>query len=207
MLRISTTVLLVMVLVTGCATQQGTSALECGGGGAAAALILCKLAHGSDASCAALAVGAGAAGAAICYSYADKVQKHRAQLAGHEKDLNAQIQYLHSLNQDTEELDKQLAAKVTAVTKSTDQTVASLAQGQATQADLNRQRQALDNEVKAAQTQVNAAAQELKSAQQFRSQQTSGPSSALDAEIARLQDLLNQAQRNTSALAAQRQRI
>jgi uncharacterized protein YgiM (DUF1202 family) len=199
--------LLVVFLVAGCATQQGTSALECGGGGAAAALILCKLANGSDASCAALAVGAGAAGAAICYSYADKIQKHRAQLAGHEKDLNARIQYLHTVNQDTEDLNKQLAAKVVTVTKSTDQAVASLAQRQTTQADLNRQRQALDNEVKAAQTQVNAAAQELKAAQQFRAQQTSGPSTALDAEIARLQDLLNQAERNTSALAAQRQRI
>jgi hypothetical protein len=200
------TALLVVILVTGCATQQGTSALECGGGGAVAALILCKLAKGSDASCAALAAGAGAAGAVICYSYADKIQKRRAQLAGHEKDLNAQIQYLQTVNQDTEDLNKQLAAKVTTVTKSTDQAVASLAQGQTTQAELSKQRQALDNEVKAAQTQVNAAAQELKSAQQFRDQQTS-PSSVYDAEIARLQDLLNQAQRNTSALAAQRQRI
>ena len=112
MVKKSITALLVVFLVTGCATQQGTSALECGGGGAAAALILCKLAKGSDASCAALAVGAGAAGAAICYSYADKIQKHRAQLAGHEKDLNAQIQYLDSVNRDTEDLNKQLAAKV-----------------------------------------------------------------------------------------------
>ena len=204
MVKKSITALLVVFLVTGCATQQGTSALECGGGGAAAALILCKLAHGSDASCAAVAVGAGASGAAICYSYADKIQKRRAQLAGHEKDLNAQIQYLHTVNQDTEDLNKQLAAKVVTVTKSTDQAVASIAQGQTTQAELTKQRQALDNEVKAAQTQVNAAAQELKSAQQFRAQQTSG---AYDAEIARLQDLLNQAQRNTSALAAQRQRV
>jgi hypothetical protein len=206
MVQKAITALLVVFLVTGCATQQQTSALECGGGGAVAAVILCKLAKGNDATCAALAVGAGAAGAAICYSYADKIQKHRAQLAGHEKDLNAQIQYLHTVNQDTEDLNKQLAAKVVTVTKSTDQAVAAIAQGQTTQAELNKQRQGLDNEVKAAQTQVNAAAQELKSAQQFRAQQT-GPSSAYDAEIARLQDLLNQAQRNTSALAAQRQRI
>lgn len=207
MVKSSIAALVTAVLVSGCATQQGTSALECGGGGAVAALVLCKLAKGNDATCAALAAGTGAAGAAICYSYADKVQKRRAQLAGHENDLDAQIRYLHTVNQDTEELNKQLAAKVAAVTKSTDQAVAAVAQGQTNLAELNRERAGLDNEVKAAQTQVDAAAKELKSAQAFRAKHASEPGGPYDAEIARLQDLLNQAQTNTSAIAAQRLRL
>jgi septal ring factor EnvC (AmiA/AmiB activator) len=194
-------------LVAGCATEEGSSAVECGGGTAAGALILCKLFGGSNQSCAALAVGAGAAGAAICYSYASKIQKHRRELAGHEQDLDARIKYLRQVNQDTEELNNQLAAKVASVTKSTDQAVDAITRGQASQAQLAQTRQVLDNEVQAAQRQVNTVAQELQSAQQFRAQQTSGPSFELDDQIARLQNLLNQAQRSTSALAAQRQRI
>jgi septal ring factor EnvC (AmiA/AmiB activator) len=198
-------------MVAGCATQAGTSestsALECGGGAAAGALILCKLFGGNNQACAALAVGAGAAGAAICYSYASKIQKHRRELAGHEEDLDARIRYLRQVNQDTEELTNQLAAKVTALTKSTDQAADALARGQATQAQLAQTRQVLDNEVQAAQRQVNTVAQELQSAQQFRAQHTSAASFELDTEIARLQSLLNQAQRSTSAMASLSQRI
>lgn len=206
-LRMRIAVLGVSLVAAGCATQQGNAALECGGGGAAGAILLCKLAGGSDKSCAAIAVGAGAAGAAICYSYASKIQKHRQELAGHENDLDARIKYLHGVNQDTQQLNQQLAAKVTSVTQSTDQTVDAVGKGQETQAQLTQQRQALDNEVKAAQAQVDTAAQELKSAKQFQARQPPGSSAQLDSEIARLQDLLSEAQRDTSALAAQRQRI
>ena len=199
--------LLLMLLVSGCSTPQQTSALECGGGGAVAALLLCKLAGGSDASCGAIAVGAGAAGAAVCYSYADRIQKRRQALAGKENDLDARIRYLQGVNRDTEELNKQLAAKVNAVTRSTDQAVVALRNGQATQAALTRERQALDREVQSAQAQVDTAARELDSARQFRSRQATVASNDLDAEITRLEGLLNQAQSNTTALAAQRQRI
>jgi predicted nucleic acid-binding Zn-ribbon protein len=192
--------------LAGCATQQQTSALECGGGSAAAAVLLCLLAGGNEKTCAAVAVGAGAAGAAICYSYADNIQKRRKELAAQGDSLSAHLKYLQGVNQDTEALNTQLAAKVTEVTKSTDHAVDALAKGQMAQADLAQQRQALDKQVNAAQAQVNTAAQELQSARQFRAQQTT-PSANLDAEIARLQDLLDQAQRSTSALAAQRQRL
>jgi uncharacterized phage infection (PIP) family protein YhgE len=192
--------------LAGCATEQQTSALECGGGSAAAAVLLCLLAGGNEKTCAAVAVGAGAAGAAICYSYADKIQKRRKELAAQGDSLSAHLKYLQGVNQDTEALNTQLAAKVTEVTKSTDQAVDAVAKGQMAQADLAQHRQALDKQVNAAQTQVNTASQELQSARQFRAQQPT-PSANLDAEIARLQDLLDQAQRSTSALAAQRQRL
>jgi hypothetical protein len=198
--------LLLACALAGCATEQGTSALECGGGSAAGAILLCLLAGGNEKTCAAVAVGAGAAGAAICYSYADNIQKRRKELAAQGDSLSAHLKYLQGVNQDTEALNTQLAAKVTAVTKSTDHAVDALAKGQLAQADLAHQRQALDKQVSDAQAQVNAAAQELQSARQYSAKQPT-PSPSLDAEIARLQDLLTQAQRSTSAMAAQRQRI
>jgi septal ring factor EnvC (AmiA/AmiB activator) len=200
-------ILLLVCALTGCATQQETSAVECGAGGAVLAVVICKMAHGNDASCAAIGAGAGAAGAAICYSYANNIQKRRQALAAQGDTLNAHLKYLQGVNQDTATLNSQLAAKVTAVTNSTDQAVNALAKGQMTQAELAHQRQALDAQVTAAQAQVNTATQELQSARQYRAQQGTAPSPALDAEIARLQELLSQAQSSTSALAAQRQRI
>lgn|SRR5271165_61142 len=199
--------LLLACAMTGCATQQQTSALECGAGGAVAAILLCKLAGGNDKSCAAIAVGVGAAGGAICYSYANNIQKRRKELAAQGDTLSAHLKYLQGVNHDTEVLNTQLTTQVNSVTKSTDQAVDSLAKGQMTQADLTHQRQALDNQVNAAQAQVNAVSQELQSARQYRAQHAATPSPDMDAEIARLQDLLSQAQRSTSALAAQRQRI
>jgi hypothetical protein len=206
--------LLVTLAVQGCATQQGTSALECGGGGAVAALLVCKLAGGNNQTCAAAAAGVGAAGAAICYSYANKIQQHRKELAQRGDSVNARIQYLQSINKDTDDLNRQLAQRLNAVTQSTDQAVEALARGQTTRDQLARERKSLDNEVKSAQAQVDTADQELRSAQdyraqQFKVQQTSSNAQAneLDAQIARLQNLLSQAQRNTTALAEQRQRI
>jgi archaellum component FlaC len=207
MSRLRVAALGLSLLAAGCATQQGTAALECGGGGAAGAVLLCKLAGGSDQKCAALAVGVGVAGAAICYSYASNIQKHRNELAGHENDLDARIKYLHGVNDDTQELNRQLAAKINVVTQSTDQTADAIAKGTATQDQITQKRKELDNEVKAAQAQVDTAARELKSAKEFQAKQPPGSTAALDAEIARLQGLLNEAQRDTNALAAQRQRI
>jgi len=198
---------LLLPLVASCSSPQRTAALECGGGAAAAAILLCKLSGGNDKTCIPVAVGTGAAGAAICYSYADRIQKRRQALAGQEGSLDARIRYLHGVNQDTEELNRQLAAKVKSVTASTDQAVAALYAGRTSQDQLAQERAALDREVQSAQQQVATAGQELRSAQQFRAQQAAGTTGALDAEIARLQGLLAQAQANTSALAAQRQRI
>jgi hypothetical protein len=194
-------------MLMGCATQEQTSAVECGGGSALGAVLLCKLAGGNNGTCAAIAAGAAAAGAAICYSYASKIQKHRRELVGHEQDLDARIKYLREVNQETVELNRQLATKVDSVTRSTDQVVDIIARGQVTQAQVDHQRQALDKEVKAAQGQVNTVAQELQSAQQFRAQLKSGSSADLDTEIARLQDLLSQAQRSSNVIAAQGMRI
>jgi hypothetical protein len=189
-----------------CATPQQNAALECGAGGALGALLLCELAGGRGPACAAVTAGVGAAGAAACYSYVNHVQKHRQELAGREQDLDARIHYLREVNQDTEQLNQQLAARVADATNSVNQAVAAVQRGQLSQDQLTQQRRALDNQVSSAQTQVAAVSQELRDARQFRAGQ-SGTSADLDTQIQRLQDLLDQAQRNTTALAAQRQRI
>ncbi|MDE3012099.1 MAG: hypothetical protein KGI67_14540 [Pseudomonadota bacterium] len=197
---------LLTAVLAACATAQGTSGVECGVGGALATVALCKAFGGSDKHCAELAILVGGAGGALCYSYAQNIQQRRAALAGKENDLDARIAYLHGLNHDTEELNRQLAERVKVITASTDDAVAALRKGQTSQAQLAEQRRQLDAQVSGAQTQVAAAQQELQSAQAFRARQPA-PAPALDSEIARLEGLLADAQRKTTALAAQRQRI
>ncbi len=76
-----------------------------------------------------------------------------------------------------------------------------------TQSELTQLRAILDNEVSFAQRQLNAASNELQAAEQYRSRQPAPTRAALDAQIARLQALLNEARRQTTALVAQRERI
>jgi len=92
------------------------------------------------------------------------------------------------------------------VTARTDTAVDSLAQSEMTEAELAQLREILYIEVSAAQRQLDAASRELQAAKQYRSRQLP-PTAALDAEIERLQALLNETQRQTSELVAQRQRI
>jgi hypothetical protein len=188
------------------ALQPTVSALECGGGSVSAAIAECRAEGGHTGHCAIVAANAGVSGAAVCYSYAAEIKKRREQLVGQEDQLDAHIRYLQDVNQDTEVLNTELSGKIVEVTARTDTAVDSLAKGEMTQAELNQLRAILDHELTAAQRQLEAMSRELQAAQHYRSRQ-SPEAARLDAEIARLQELLNQAQRDTGALALQRQRI
>jgi hypothetical protein len=189
------------------ALQPTVSAMECGGGSASAAISACRAAGGHTGHCALVAANAGVAGATACYTYAAQVKKRRAQLVGQENQLDAHIRYLQDVNQDTEGLNTELSVKITEVTARTDTAVDSLARGEMTQIELAQLHAILDHEVVAAQRQLDTVSRELQAAQQYRSRQTPEAAARLDAEIARLQELLNQAQRDTAALALQRERI
>lgn len=184
--------------------QPTVSALECGGGSVQKAIASCRAEGGKYGHCALVAWHAGVSDATACYTYASQIHRRREQLVGQENLLDAQISYLKDVNADTERLNAQLADRVQEVTARTDVAVDSLARGEMTGSELAQLRAILDNEVSTAQRQVDAASQELESAQRYRSQHSTA---ALDAQVARLQALLNEAKRRTRDLVAQRQRI
>ena len=187
--------------------QPTVSAFECGGGSVTSAISTCRAAGGHTGHCAIVAVNAGVSGATACYTYATAIKDRREQLVGQEDELDAHIRYLQDVNQDTEVLNTELNVKITEVTERTDTAVDSLATGEMTQAELAQLRAILDQEVAAAQQQLDTVARELQAAEHYRSAQSSETAARLDTEIARLQELLSQAQRDTAALALQRQRI
>ncbi|MDP9090009.1 MAG: hypothetical protein M3O26_14860 [Pseudomonadota bacterium] len=189
------------------ALQPTVSAMECGGGSVSAAIAACRAEGGHTGHCAIVAANAGLSGATACYTYAAQVKNRREQLVGQEDQLDAHIRYLQDVNQDTERLNTQLGSKITEVTARTDTAVDSLAKGEMTQTELEQLHAILDHEVSAARHELDTVSRELQAALQYRSRQPSDAAVKLDAEIARLQELLNQAQRDTGALALQRQRI
>jgi hypothetical protein len=188
------------------AVQPTVSALECGGGSLKATIASCRAEGGHYGHCAILASRAGVSGATACYTYASKIRQRREQLVGQEDQLDTQIRYLQDVNGYTEGLNVELNERIQEVTARTDTAVDSLAQGEMTESELSQLRAILDIEVSSAQRQLDAASRELQAAEHYRSRQQP-PTAALDAEIARLQALLNEAQRQTGALVAQRQRI
>jgi hypothetical protein len=189
------------------ALQPTVSAMECGGGSVSAAISACRAAGGHTGHCAIVAANAGVSGATACYTYAAQVKKRREQLVGQENQLDAHIRYLQDVNQDTEGLNTELSLKITEVTARTDTAVDSLARGEMTQIELAQLRAILDHEVAAGQHQLDTVSRELQAAQQYRSRQPPEAAARLDAQILKLQELLHQVQRDTVALALQRERI
>jgi hypothetical protein len=188
------------------ALQPAVSAFECGGGSVKAAIASCRADGGHYGHCAIVASRAGVSDATACYTYASKIRKRREQLIGQEDQVDAQMRYLRDVNLDTEDLNAELNGRIEEVTARTDTAVDSLAQSEMTESELAQLREILDIEVSSAQRQLDAASRELQAAEQYRSRQLP-PTAALDAEIARLQALLSETQRQTSELVAQRQRI
>jgi hypothetical protein len=189
------------------ALQPTVSAFECGGERVKSTIASCRAEGGHYGRCAILASRAGVSGATACYNYASAIHKRREQLVGQEDQLDAEIRYLQDVNRDTESLNTELSDKIEEATARADTGVESLAQGEMTQSELTQLRAILDNEVSFAQRQLNAASNELQAAEQYRSRQPAPTRAALDAQIARLQALLNEARRQTTALVAQRERI
>lgn len=194
------------LLPTERAIQPTVSAFECGGAGLKATIASCRAEGGHFGHCAILASRTGKSDATACYNYASEIRERREQLVGQEDQLDAQIRYLQDVNLDTEELNQHLNTRIEEVTARADVAVESLAQGEMTESELAQLRAIFDDEVLSAQRQLDEASHELQAAERYRSRQQPS-TAALDAEIARLQALVNDVQRQASALVAQRQRI
>ena len=211
--------LLSTVIVAGCATTGGslsrpaTAGLECGGGAAAAALLACKLAGGSNAVCAAATGGALALGGGACYAFASHYEKRREELAGKENDLDARLKYVKGLNEDSEKLNKQLNTRLAEVSRQADEISSEVEQGTITQGQLANKRAALQKEEQAAKDQVELQKTALEDMKRFQAQQSRTAAkddpriAELDAQIAKQERLLKEAQGATTAFAAKAGRI
>jgi hypothetical protein len=206
---------LLLALMTGCSTvggkpgSSGMAALECGAVGAGIATAICIAAGGKAAACAGAAAGGGALGAGICYTYAQKYEKRRQELAGKENDLDARLKYVRGLNEDSEKLNQDLNARVEQVSKRTDKIVAQVNEGAISRQELIKEREGLLKEENAAKGQVALEKSALDDMKRFqaRQAQAGNESAELDAEIQKQERLLAETQNATRALAAQRQRI
>ena len=192
-----------LMLAAGCATQQQTAVAECAVGGAGLGLVLCKVFGKSDRECAAfVAVGTGL-GAGGCHVYATALAERRKQLAGRENDLDAQLQYVRGLNDDVQRLNADLRGRVDAATQRSRELAAQVGRGGAS---ATAERRRLDDEVKAANQQVELQKTAFQEVKTYQSQRAAA-SPALDAEIARQDRLLADAQRQVAALASLKERV
>jgi hypothetical protein len=194
------------LLLAACATPEQNASLECGAGGVAVGYLACKMMGKSDADCARFAVVTGGVGAVACYSYASRLEKRRQQLAGHENDLDARLQYVRGLNEDGQKLNNELRERVAAASKRTSELETQVSLNRASGDRLAKERQRLDDELKNANQQValqREAINEVKTYQSRRRQ----PSPDLDAEIAKQDRLLADAQRQVDTLASLRERV
>lgn len=194
------------LLAAGCATQQQTSALECGAGAAGVSYLVCKAMGKSDSDCARIAVVGAGLGAAACYSYAGRLEKRKQQLAGRENDLDARLRYVRGLNEDGERLNQELRDRVAVAEKRSNELSGQVKASTAAGEQLARERQRLDDELKAANQQVALQRDALTEVKSYRASRTA-PSPDLDTEIAKQDRLLAEAQRHVDALASLRERV
>jgi hypothetical protein len=197
---------MVCVALTGCATNAGNAGLECGVGGAALGFLACKLAGGSDAQCAGIGVGVGAAGALGCSTYSKHLDDRRKVLASRENSLDAQIQYVQGLNSDTRQLNTELAKRVSTSVQDTNKLVAQIQQQQISRERLVQKRKAQDDLIKASQDEVDKGVQALQTEKDLRAKRRQA-SPELDSAIAQQEQLLSDAQSQVNLLTAQRERV
>lgn len=200
----------VVLFVTGCATQdqqaktEGTAVGALGGALLGAAIG--GLATGS-ARGAAIGAGVGAlTGGVAGFVYANNIVKRREELAGKENDLDAQIKFARGVNEDTQKYNRKLASDVTTFKSDIDRLVAQNKKEQVQNEELLAKKQQLNEKVKTVQNDLASAEEQLQELKSFRSRQTN-PSKELDMEIKKLEGSLAQLKSNTSSLAALNQRI
>ena len=193
-------------LTAACATHQQTASLECGAIGAGGGFLACKLAGGSDASCAATGGAVGLGAGAICYKLSDNLDKHRKELAGHENELDARLRYVKEVNTDSAKYNEDLKKQVATYTKHTDTVVQQVHDKEIDQKALEKEHADLDAAVKNANQQLAAQQEAFNYAQSL---QASHPFNdpQLTAELQRQQHLLDLTRQSAQALAAQRQRV
>lgn len=204
---------LLLLAIAGCSTvggsrgSSGMAGLECGAIGAGLSALICVVAGGDVVACSGAAAGGGLLAAGLCYTYAERVQKHRQELAGKEDDLDARLKYVKGLNEDTRKANEDLSKRVAQVLKHTDKVVAQIERDAISERDLAKEREALLKEEKVAKEQVALQQSDVADMKAFRVQlkRKSGADSAahaeLDKEIEKQQRLLAETQRQTRALA------
>lgn len=198
----------IVVLLAGCATTEQRAQTE---GTAAGVGIGAALGAGIGALIggekgAIIGAGAGGlAGAGIGYSYANRVTNRHKQLVGKENNLDAQISYARSLNDDTKRYNAQLKKEVDALEPKVDALVARVERNEIDSKSLQKEKLALNNKLKEARENEVVAQREHQRLQKFRAQH--GQSDQLDAEIRTLEATLVELKKQTNALAALNQRI
>jgi chromosome segregation ATPase len=151
-------------------------------------------------------------GGGACYAFASHYEKRREELAGKENDLDARLKYVKGLNEDSEKLNKQLNTRLAEVSRRTDEISAEVEQGTITRQQLAKERAALQKEEQAARDQVELQKTALEDMKRFQAQQSKAGQddpriAELDAEIAKQERLLKEAQGATTAFAAKAGRI
>lgn len=193
-------------VVAGCATTEQTAALECGAGGAGAAFLICKLAGGSNATCAAAGGGVGVIGAAGCYAWSSKLAKDREALAGHENDLDARLTYVRNVNNTMSQYNNTLRQKVADYSQHATVTARQVSTQSSDQTQLMNQRKAIDDTLKEANNSIATQKQTLADMRKFQAEHASN-SDTLAAEIRHEEAILQETQHQAAALANLRQTI
>ena len=152
-------------------------------------------------------------GAGACYGLASHYEQRRKDLAGKEQDVDALLAFAKTNNAEAEKTNQQLNAKLIEVSTRTDVIALQIQQGTITSSRLAKEKEALQKERQAANEQVEVqkvALQDMKSLRsKLPSQATEDNAriAELDAEIAKQERLLAEAQRTTTAFATQSGRI
>lgn len=193
------------VIVAGCATSEQNAALECGAGGAGAAFLICKLAGGSNATCAAAGGGAGALGAAGCYAWSSNLKKDRDALAGHENDLDARLTYVRNVNNTMAQYNASLRQKVADLSQHSAATAQQVGVQSNDQAQLTSQQRKIDDALKEANSSIAEQKQTLADMRNFQAQHAGNPE--LASEIHREEGILQDTQRQATALANLKQNV
>ena len=184
---------LVVLLLSGCATQGAQARAEGTAAGAGIGAVI------------GAAIGA-ALGGAGGYVYADRIAKRHAALAGKEQDLDAQVAFARGINEDTEQYNRRLQKEVADLEPKIANLEARTKRQQVTQGELTKQRQALGTKVDDANKQLALAEDQLQGLKKFRDERPNA-SRDLDEQIRTLEAHLAQMRSNTTALASLNQRI
>jgi uncharacterized membrane protein YgaE (UPF0421/DUF939 family) len=194
------------LLSTACATQQENASLECGAAGLGVGFLACKLAGGSDATCAAIGGAAALGVGALCYKLSDNLDKQRKELAGHENDLDARLRYIKAVNTASAKYNTDLQKQVVAITQHTDVVVQQIHDKTIDQKALDKERARLDAAVKDANQSV-AAQQDAVDYMRSLQAEHAFKDHEYTEELQRQQQLLAQTRQTAQAVAAQRQRV
>jgi hypothetical protein len=198
-------------LVAGCETPTQQATAEGAGIGATIGYVGCRLLKGTESQCVLAAAAVGAGGAVIAHNYAKDAEARRAELRGHENDLNARLAYLQGVNRDSAKFNDQLRQELASQSAAIDQLGRQVAAGQAGDPQRSAARAKLQREVTDLNSQVATMDSQLADMKRFRAGAGGNPDQAgvarLDQQIAQLEHTLAESRSNTASLASLGQRI